>query len=301
MLFTYSLRSFLVLFFFLQFTIAERKCYALDGTQLGDSYGACDTSAKHSGCCAVHGAAGAVDLCLSNGLCMATNEKYMGTIWQVGCTDPTGMDPSCPEMCPDARDTFANGSSVSAWNVQICDFGSYCCRAAGDLRSCCNNATAPQIKTNFIGAFQFETSTDGASSTGRSISTASSTRPSATSSASTSPTEILAAAASSTNTFPTASTQADLCAAEKRRTNVIGGTLAGFFCVAIISLLAAIFFLFQKEKKQRKLKEHYEEQFATTSWRAYGSGMPSRTTVVEGDPTKAEKDLEVRYIGRQNT
>ncbi|KAL5428574.1 hypothetical protein PMIN04_000720 [Paraphaeosphaeria minitans] len=294
------LSIYLVLHSLLQFTIAERKCYALNGTQLGDSYGACDTNAEHSGCCAIHGAASSVDICLSNGLCMATNEKYMGTIWQAGCTDPTGMSPSCPKMCPDARDNFANSSIVSAWNVQMCDFGSYCCRAAGDLSSCCNNAAATQIKTNFIGAFRFDTSTDAGSSTHSSTSTASSTQTSATSSASTLPTEVLNAAASSTNTLPTASTQADLCAAEKRRTNVVGGTVAGILGFTIVILLAAIFFLFQREKRQRKLKEHYEEQFATTSWRAYGSGMPSRTTVVEGDPTKAEKDVEVRYIGRQN-
>ncbi|KAF2451650.1 hypothetical protein P171DRAFT_468159 [Karstenula rhodostoma CBS 690.94] len=298
----YSPRSFLVFFYLLQLTIAERKCYALNGLQLGDAYGPCNPNAKHSGCCAVRGPAGLVDLCLSNGLCMATNGEYMGTIWQSGCTDPTGVDPSCPKMCPDARDNFANGSTVAAWNVQMCDYGSYCCRAADDHNSCCNNATAPQIKTKFIGAFQFQTSTTGASSTHSPTSTASSSRSSATSSSSVPATEVRVAAASSTNTAPTASSQPVLCEAEKRRANIIGGTLAGFFSVAVISLLAAILFLFQKEKKQRKLKEHYEEQFATT-WRAYGSGMPSRTTVVEGDSTKApvEKDVEVRYIGRRNT
>lgn len=62
-----------------------------------------------------------------------------------------------------------------------------------------------------------------------------------------------------------------------------------------------MYFLFQKEKKQRKLKEHYEAQFATTNWAAYGSGMLSKTTVVEVDSTKSslEKDGEVRYIGNQ--
>jgi hypothetical protein len=103
MLSIYSLRSLLVFSFVLQFTVAERKCYALDGTQLGNTFGPCDPDAEHSGCCAIHGAAGSVDVCLSNGLCMATNEEYMGTIWQSGCTDPTGMDPSCPKMCPDGK------------------------------------------------------------------------------------------------------------------------------------------------------------------------------------------------------
>lgn len=80
---------------------ADQKCYALNGTELDSTYAPCDPSAKHSGCCALRRPAGSVDICLSNGLCMATDDKYMGTIWQDGCTDPTGKDDRCPKMCPD--------------------------------------------------------------------------------------------------------------------------------------------------------------------------------------------------------
>lgn len=98
-----SLYSLLAISFYIGNTFAERQCYALNGTQLGDEYGACNPNAKHSGCCAINGTAGTAELCLSNGLCMATNNEYMGTIWQNGCTDPTGADPSCPKICSDGN------------------------------------------------------------------------------------------------------------------------------------------------------------------------------------------------------
>lgn len=93
------------------------------------------------------------------------------------------------------------------------------------------------------------------------------------------------------------------CAAEKRQTVIVGGTLAGIFSAAIVGLLACIFFLYSKEQKQRKLKEHYEEQFATSSWGRYKSEMGSKTTVTasDGERVFTEKDVEVRYIGRRDT
>ncbi|KAJ4351517.1 uncharacterized protein N0V89_006860 [Didymosphaeria variabile] len=256
----HSFRLVLIFSLLLQLVFAEQKCYALNGTQLGDAYGPCNPDAKHSGCCAIHHSAGSVELCLSNGLCMATKNEYMGTIWQTGCTDPTGKDPSCPKMCPDT----------------------------------------PQIKTKFVGAFQFETSTSTESSTSSPASTTSS-RPSSTSaSPTTSQIGVVAAATSSVSSLPTASNESSTCAADKHQLKVVGGTLAAFFCAAIAGLLAATFFLFKKEKKQRKLKEHYEAQFATTSWGAYGA---SKSTVVGMASTRdsLDKDVEVRYIGRQIT
>ncbi|KAF1964621.1 hypothetical protein BU23DRAFT_53645 [Bimuria novae-zelandiae CBS 107.79] len=254
----------------IQNTIAESKCYALNGTQLGSDYGPCDPNANHSGCCAIHRSVGSVELCLSNDLCMATKNEYMmGIIWQSACTDPTGMDPSCPKRCPDARDNF------------------------------CNNTTAQKIKTKLLGAFQFEISTAGITSTATSTSMTSSSTAAASSSFTSMHSQALAATAPSN----TASTEPALCAAEKRQIAVVEGTLAGISSVAILSLLAAVFYLYQKEKKQRKLKEHYEEQFATTSWGAYGSRLGSKTTFFEtsadGDPIGT--DPEVRYIGRKDT
>jgi hypothetical protein len=73
----------------------QQQCYALNGTELDSTYKPCDPSAKHSGCC------GTDDLCLDNSLCMATSGQYTGSIWQTGCTDPTGNDEACPKVCPD--------------------------------------------------------------------------------------------------------------------------------------------------------------------------------------------------------
>jgi hypothetical protein len=80
---------------------ADQKCYGLNGTELDSTYGPCNPDAKHSGCCAINRPAGSVDICLDNGLCMATNGGFMGSIWQDGCTDPTGKDAGCPKLCPD--------------------------------------------------------------------------------------------------------------------------------------------------------------------------------------------------------
>jgi hypothetical protein len=75
---------------------AGQTCYALDGAKLDSTITPCApvAGAKHSGCCA------STDICLDNGLCMATNNAYIGTMWQAGCTDPTGKDKACPQMCP---------------------------------------------------------------------------------------------------------------------------------------------------------------------------------------------------------
>ena len=90
------------------------------------------------------------------------------------------------------------------------------------------------------------------------------------------------------------------CELEKGQIAVVGGAIGGAFSAAILILLGVILYLFQKEKKQRKLKEHYEAQFATTTWGMYGTGMGSRSTVVETDSgsAPADKEAEVRYIGK---
>jgi hypothetical protein len=80
---------------------ATPKCYALNGTELDNTFAPCNTIAKHSGCCAINAPASSAELCLDTGLCMPVNGAYMGTLWQVGCTDPTGKDRACPRLCPD--------------------------------------------------------------------------------------------------------------------------------------------------------------------------------------------------------
>jgi hypothetical protein len=94
-------QSFLVSFIYATSlaAAASHKCYGLTGTPLDDTFAPCNRTAEHSGCCATNKASGA-DICLDSGLCMATQNEYMGTMWQPGCTDSTGKATECPQLCP---------------------------------------------------------------------------------------------------------------------------------------------------------------------------------------------------------
>ncbi|OAL03867.1 hypothetical protein IQ06DRAFT_270058 [Phaeosphaeriaceae sp. SRC1lsM3a] len=227
---------------------ASQQCFGVDGTKLDDTFAPCNPSAKHSGCCATKRSSGA-DLCLDSGLCMSTRGEFTGMIWQNGCTDSTGKDVACPKMCP--INSSGGSSAVITWNVQQCDYGVYCCRASNDRSSCCNNASAPKVTVSSIGALQI-TSTPLASIT---LALPSST-----------PTQIVATAVSTGTPFDTTSAPAtNDCTKEKRQTAVVGGTIGGIFGAVIVGLAGALLWLYKMEKRQRKLKEHYEEQFSQTA------------------------------------
>jgi hypothetical protein len=105
------LRSFLVSFIYATSlaAAASQSCYSLTGTPLDDTFAPCNPNAKHSGCCATNKASGA-DICLDSGLCMATQNQYMGTIWQPGCTDSSGKATECPQLCPGSMSIQINTS-----------------------------------------------------------------------------------------------------------------------------------------------------------------------------------------------
>jgi hypothetical protein len=255
--------TFLSLFAALAAVASSQTCYGLDGTTLDDTFAPCNPSAKHSGCCATKRSSGA-DICLDNGLCMSTRDETIGMIWQSGCTDATGKDVACPKICPDGTfhrlfnfqirtneitvtAVFGVSHPVPAWNVQQCDYGTYCCRASTDRHSCCNNAAAPKVTTSHIGALQVQ----------------SQTTVTVTPSATTEPTHV-AATAIITGT-PFAATAAPSCAKERHHTAVVGGAIGGVFGAIIVGLLGALLWMYKQEKHHRKMKEHYEEQFAQTS------------------------------------
>jgi uncharacterized protein HemX len=148
----------------------------------------------------------------------------------------------------------------------MCEFGSYCCRAVGDDNNCCNNATAPQIRTNSLGAFP---------STVRLVPTSS---PAATSTPA--PTSVFATAVSTGVPFQQTPTSRSQDSAEhackKDKSATVGGAVGGVLGAIILAMAGAMFWLYQKEKRQRKLKEHYEEQFGQNwAWR--------RTLIVDTD------------------
>lgn len=162
------------------------------------------------------------------------------------------------------NNNFAGLEPVSAWNIQTCDFGTYCCRAINDRRNCCNNATAPRFTTNSIGALQLQTSST--------VSPPVSTTSSATATATGSPSDLDKAILTS---------NADVCKSEKHKTAVVGGVLGGILGSAVVGLLGSAYWMWKREQRQRKLKEHYEEQFAQT-W-AYRKAMAASTTSMKTD------------------
>lgn len=236
-----------------------QQCYGLDGKKLDDSYAPCNPNAKFSGCCATKRTVGSPDICLDNGLCMRTNNEMMGTIWQSGCTDATGKDAACPRICPDVNDGFNGLTGISAWNIQTCDFGEFCCRADNDKQSCCNSGSAPQITTTFIGAFQ-ATATPGSTSIAS--------------------TQVDAPAVSTSTPSDIITTPANTCAKERHQVAVVGGALGGILGAIIVSLVGIIFWIYKKESRQRKLKEHYEEQFSQTN--AYRKALASTAGSIRG-------------------
>jgi hypothetical protein len=264
---------------------ASQRCYGMDGTQLDDTYAPCNPTAKHSGCCATNKSSGA-DLCLDNGLCLSTRDELMGTIWQRGCTDASGRDAACPKnLCPDGKytssyftiiahaDTVTNSfgglNPVPAWNTQQCDYGVYCCRAPSDRRSCCNNSTAPKVTMSSIGLASLPTSTS-------------------TSSSSTSdPTNVVATAVSTGSPLSATATPAsNNCEIEKKQNAIVGGTIGGLFGAMAVGLAAALFWMHKQELRQRKLKEHYEEQFSQTA--AYRRVLASSAASLMGTDTRDE-------------
>jgi hypothetical protein len=152
--------------------------------------------------------------------------------------------------------------AIIAWNIQQCDYGTYCCRAPNDRRSCCNIASSPKVTTSSIGELQIHAATATLAS-----------------SVSSKPMQVAATAISTHSPFPaTSATSPDTCAKEKHQTAVVGGTIGGLFGAIIVGLAGTGFWLFKKEARQRRLKEHYEEQFIQTA--AYRRTIASTVSLV---------------------
>ncbi|KAI4672607.1 uncharacterized protein J4E78_001108 [Alternaria triticimaculans] len=172
---------------------------------------------------------------MSNGLCMGTTNESIGMIFSRGCTDKEGKDAACQQdLCPGVSNDFLGLKPVKAWQLQTCDSGTYCCRGADDTKSCCNNQAAPHITTTFSATLQLQTPSPAAATT-----------------------------APPPNT----------CSKEKKETAIVGGVLTAVFTMIIAGLASTIFWMYKREKRQRKLKEHYEEQFSQTN--AYRKALAS--------------------------
>lgn len=73
----------------------------------------------------------------------------------------------------------------------------------------------------------------------------------------------------------------DFCKSEKNMTAIVGGVLGGILGPAVVALIGIVFWMSKREQRQRRLKEHYEEQFAQT-W-AYRKAMAASMTSVKSD------------------
>tara|TARA_R110002003_G_scaffold96_13_gene7508 strand:- start:1178 stop:1564 length:387 start_codon:yes stop_codon:yes gene_type:complete len=62
-----------------------------------------------------------------------------------------------------------------------------------------------------------------------------------------------------------ASSDSNECRKERQHTAVVGGTIGGLFGAIIVGLTGALFWMYKREKRQRKLKEHYQEQISQTA------------------------------------
>jgi threonine dehydrogenase-like Zn-dependent dehydrogenase len=153
-----------------------------------------------------------------------------------------------------AADDFDGLKPVTAWQLQTCDYGKYCCRGINDRRSCCNNATAPKVTTTLSATLQLPPPT-----------------PSPTSE------DVLATSTPSTTALPL---DKNTCAKEKRETVIVGSTIGTLFGAIIAALAATILWMYKREKRQRKLKEHYEQQFSQTN--AYRKALASSAGSTRG-------------------
>ena len=86
--------SLLSVFVTLVAVATSQQCYGVDGSALDNTHTPCNPSATHSACCA------SGDICMSNGLCMGTQDDSIGKIFSRGCTDATGKDVACASICP---------------------------------------------------------------------------------------------------------------------------------------------------------------------------------------------------------
>ncbi|EMD95495.1 hypothetical protein COCC4DRAFT_155910 [Bipolaris maydis ATCC 48331] len=227
-------RSLLTVLVTLAAVVKSQQCYGVDGSLLDKSYTPCNPSAKNSGCCA------SGDICLSNGLCMGTQGASIGVIFSRGCTDSTGKDVACPQQCSGGSSNSNSASTTAAWQLETCDSGEYCCRAANSTKSCCNNPTAPRVTSPLSATLQIPApaSTPAADSPDQEPAS-SSPRP----------------------TLPITSN----CQEEKTHTAIVGAILGGLLGGIILGLIIAVRWMYKRERRQRRLKEHYETQMSKTN------------------------------------
>ena len=101
--------GWLLVLFFAKRVLCEAQCFGIGGQK--SSATPCNSDAtgsngSHSACCDES----KQEACLSTGLCYATQRSDNITFWAEGCTDPSGLDPLCPQYCG-VNSQFVTGRS----------------------------------------------------------------------------------------------------------------------------------------------------------------------------------------------
>ncbi|KAF3928328.1 hypothetical protein AA313_de0209899 [Arthrobotrys entomopaga] len=213
----------LILLAFPSFTVAATQCYFNDGTE-APGYSACNSNLSpnsHSACCNLgNPRRGSADICLTSGLCFwqqATTST--GFIFANGCTDPTGQDPSCQQIC--------KGRDTTVYTLVSCPEGKWCCSnllASGSNATCCNNSFSLPSGA-FLAQAQSSTSPSPPSAT---TPATSSTGPTSGSDASQSP----------------VSAPVTTCPADK--STVVGASVGAVLGASLLAALVAIVVLLRK-------------------------------------------------------
>ncbi|USP76004.1 hypothetical protein yc1106_03278 [Curvularia clavata] len=186
-------------------------------------------------------------------------------IFSRGCTDATGKDVACPQQCRGVSNIATNTNTFPAWQLQTCNSGEYCCRAANSTESCCNDPTAPQITTLLNATLQVPSPVPTATQTPKQESPSPNSSP-------------------STSALPVCNKQNNHTAA------VVGGTLGGILGGIILGLALTVRYMYKRERRQRRLKEHYETQMSKTNAyrKALESSAGSARPSLSVDETKSD-------------
>ncbi|KAH8894194.1 hypothetical protein GQ53DRAFT_858863 [Thozetella sp. PMI_491] len=163
--------EWLILATFLGRAACDAQCFGVGGQKSSATpcnSDATGTNGSHSSCCDET----KQEACLSTGLCYAAQRNDNITFWAEGCTDPSGLDPSCPQYCG-ATSQFVSGPIQTSYTMLFCGSSSWCCcfNSFGkkcDVNDCCTrNFTLTrglgQVVRQFDGSTSDPSATAGAS------------------------------------------------------------------------------------------------------------------------------------------
>ncbi|KAL1902992.1 hypothetical protein Sste5346_000904 [Sporothrix stenoceras] len=127
-------------------TLADAQCYAINGQKSSGT--PCNAAAtgqadSHAACCDES----KQEACLATGVCFATQRSDNNTFWAEGCTDPTGLDPACPQYCGTASPYVAGAPVQPTYTVLSCGGSAWCCCFDSFGKSC--NKTDCCAQKNF--------------------------------------------------------------------------------------------------------------------------------------------------------